>query len=432
MEDNRQFDARDRRDSFYYWAHEETLKVILPLVGYLATHLYHVLVWLVPKVERLGEEELSLRTLEKWSLLSKSSVQRQMQLLTAIGIVECIPGDPGRPPMYVLVNLKPITDLGKAELVKRLRTVPWWDTTPEGKAVKEAEETARGKAESVSVRADAAPEDVEANQASTEGCIDGGVPRGDTEAKDGQKVNQTGNLSQKQGGTVPENAGERPRKGGGLSQGGTLSGSPLNVLTQEHTHELKTPPTPRGEEKVFTRELVLPYADPRHGEAGFIACLDVATRWVLECQGVTNPRPRPVVFGAMKLKCEAAGMTVSQVAKLALRSRLDYMQAWEAGEILGEHAYGVLKFYRDAHWLNPNAWPWNQAKRAEAAERLLAGARAAEREQKRIEDMKVALSFWLTLKDRGSVRYPRECPADLRELLENKLEWVRAFCGETP
>lgn len=409
--------------------------MLLPLIGPGATLLYHVLAWLIPKVERMDlEQALSLRDLERRSRMAKSTVQRHLQLLAALGVLKVIPRDPGQAPEYRLVNIRPITDLGKPELVRRLRGVQWWDTTPEGKAVKEAEQKALDKAKTASGSGDPMMDSVAANHASTEGPTGGGVQPLDTLAKDGQKVNQTDNLSHRRGDGVPEKGGCCPTEGGVVSHGWDTKGVPLINQYQEQVQEqdLKTPPTPEGEKKDGTvRELILPYEGRRFGEDGFVQCLDLATRWVLEGQGVTNPKAQPIVFGAMKLHCEASGATVEASAQRALAARREYLEAWEAGAIHGEHAYGIVKFYRDAHWLAPNTWPWNQAKRAEAAERLLAGARAAEREQKRLEDMKVALSFWLTLKDRGSVRYPRECPADLRELLENKLEWVRAFCGET-
>lgn len=351
MDEDSKIDARDRREGGWSWFQQELLYVFTPLIGPDAAWLYTVMCHLIPQAVEDPLFKLTIRTISKYTSMSIGTVHRKMALLTALGMIEEIKGERGRPSLYSLPSLRKLAALGTVEHVKRLKSVPGWNTSTEGaEAIRSAEEVAASaKRRSIRAGADEGAADVPMQGADAPGGSDSAsVPRGNTSAPDGPSAPVDVQVFQKTGVSVPENGGERSKNPGEVFQ------PERSLINPDRQTEEINPLPPTG-----AAGLILPFANRRKGDDGYALCVGVAARWVMAECGITKDRLATAIHGALHLRCDRAGVSVEQAAATAVLSWREYHADVP---LMRFGPWGAGKFFGEGYWLNRDSWPYDDAK----------------------------------------------------------------------
>lgn len=362
MDPNQEFDGRDQRKGQWSWFQNQLLYVLRPLIGYPAAWLYIVMCELVPEKIRNPMTELSIRSISRRSGMGTGTLYRERALLIAVGMLEVIERGEGETPIYSLPDLPTLVALGEDELVRRLLSVPSWNTSKEYVAYKAAKDKADAAARSRAGGGDsmqAAADDSSAGPKAPEGSGGEGVPNRNGSGAEGQNPANAGETPEETGDLFPQ----RNTTPGFLEHYPPVFGTPSpgsgNALIKTKHLEKTTTPLPPLQGG-GAEEPILPFADCGPSDGGFAVSLPVAARWLMTHCAVVGDRHERVFAAALNQRCRLNRETLQQAAKLGVtnfRLYQDYL-----GKGLLRFPWGPVKFFGQGHWQFPDTWPYDDAK----------------------------------------------------------------------
>jgi hypothetical protein len=357
-----QYDARDVRQTEWFWIDKTLLNVFLPLIGPDAGWLYVTLCLLLPERQRNPFMDLSIRRISKLSGQGTGTVHRNLEVLAALGMIEVKKGDRMRSSEFVLKEIPPLVKLGEAELVRRLLGVPWWNTSREyrrWKAKQEGDEDEPETASEAAISHQSSPEGSAGYSVGSTGSHAEGVPGGNTSPENDElsdpapkPVDSGSEVFQKPGVGVPETGGLCSKSGGVVFQKPGVGVPPGDALIKTISNQTKalTPSDPEG----TFGDLVLPEEDLRSGSRHFPMAVGIAARWVMHGCGISEPRLQAVVIRALELRCRQTGESLQEAAGLAATNTREY-QVLAAGQRLAMQ-FGWEAFFGGGHWQNSSVW----------------------------------------------------------------------------
>jgi hypothetical protein len=207
-------DLRNTGDGGWFYAEHELFSVFVPLIGPDGGMVYMAMCRLIPLAAVDPDRPVTVRSVSAESGVSKSTTQRKMAAIVALGMVEEMRHSNRRPSTYKLVSLRRLSMLGREELVRRLG-VPEGDTEMSGTRPSLVLDRVAAAAQAVSTDGDASKAElgeVSREPTAPEGSGASGVPRWDTEALERKSApadmpvsQKTASVSQKQA-SVSQNA----------------------------------------------------------------------------------------------------------------------------------------------------------------------------------------------------------------------------------
>lgn len=117
-------DLRNTGDGGWSYFEHELFSLFVPLIGSDGGMVYMALCRLVPLAAVNPDLPVTTRRIEESSCVSRSTVNRKMQEIVRLGMVEETRYARNRPSTYKLVSLRRLAEVGRAELVRRLGVPP--------------------------------------------------------------------------------------------------------------------------------------------------------------------------------------------------------------------------------------------------------------------------------------------------------------------
>lgn len=346
-------DLRNTGDGGWFYAEHELFSVFVPLIGPDGGMVYMAMCRLIPLAAVDPDRPVTVRSCSEASGVSKSTTQRKLAQIVALGMVSETRFANRRPSTYKLVSLRGLALVGIAELRRRLG-VPPGDTEPDGEMVDQVHERgdalAQSRAGGVSAKVPSSIAELHRATAPA-GRGRSGVPPGDTEKglrknhpPEGSVSQKTASVSQKQA-SVSQNRGS---------------------LFKEEKEEDKYSPLPPSQAKGGRLDSIAASADPRTsksktpGERRDERRAAVA-KVMRECD-LSASRLGPAIEQAMRLEASKTDAPPDWNA-IAERMAKSY-SAWLANLHLMTFKPGARKFFTEL-WTDQRKWPWDEKRMRE-------------------------------------------------------------------
>jgi hypothetical protein len=338
-------DLRNTGDGGWFYAEHELFSVFVPLIGPDGGMVYMAMCRLIPLAAVDPDRPLTVRSCSEASGVSKSTAQRKMAQIVALGMVEEMRHGTRRPSTYKLVSLRKLGLVGIAELRGRLG-VPLGDTKEEesvGYATEQGEfPGAQSHAGEASTPVPATVAALLAAKAPG-GAGRDGVPRGDTEGHLRKIALPPEPVSQKQ----PSVSQKEPS----VSQNGGF------LFKEEKEEEQYSPVVPSQARGRLPSLHASANGDKPKQKPSHDAELEAAVAKVQRECGLSGRRIGSTIEAAMRLHAskvdEAANWNA--IAELMIRKYTTFIQHQEF------MSYKVLapRFFAEL-WDDHRKWPYDE------------------------------------------------------------------------
>jgi hypothetical protein len=354
-------DLRNTGDGGWFYAEHELFSVFVPLIGPDGGMVYMAMCRLIPLAAVDPDRPVTVRSTSAASGVSRSTTDRKMKEIVALGMVEETRFANRRPSTYKLVSLRGLALVGIAELRERLG-VPPGDTEKAGsvgyateKEVSPAAKTASQSVDASKAKLGGTTQKAKAPAASGES----GVPRWDTD-RDMRKTTLVDLL-------VSQKTPLVSQKQASVSQNG-------GSLFKEEKEEEQYSPLPPSQAKGVKLDFVAASADPKTSKSKSFAerrdeRLAAVAKVMRECD-LSASRLGPVFEQAMRTEASKTDAPPDWNA-IAERMAKSY-STWLANLHLMAFKPGARKFFTEL-WTDQRKWPWDE-KRIREMQRAKVGS----------------------------------------------------------